>query len=141
MNLITYADAADILGVSVSTIKQALEPGREVLTKAGRRGNAGLLIEEQVRLFEGINPRTGKKKRLSLNALSSHEKQKWTELASMVDQREVYADSLDEVINEKVSSQIESLLKALNTTVTNWKENQKEVSTVSPFRVRQMALK
>lgn len=81
MKLITYAEAAGILNVSVQTLKQALEPDRNALTKAGRRGTNGLLIEEQVRLFMGNNQRTGKKKRLSLLALSPEEQVKWKRYA------------------------------------------------------------
>jgi hypothetical protein len=82
MKTITYIEAANILDISVQTLKQALEPQRSALTRAGRRGNSGLLIEEQVRLFVGINPRTGKRKRLSLNALSSDEQTLWHRYAA-----------------------------------------------------------
>jgi hypothetical protein len=86
MNLVTFRQAANILGVSVDAIYQAVEPGREVLTKAGRQGTNGLLLEEQVRLFQGINPKTGRKKRLSLNALSEKELALWKTYASQASQ-------------------------------------------------------
>lgn len=82
MTLITYIEAARILGVPVDTFYQALEPKRNVFIKAGRRGQNGLVIEEQVRLFLGNNPRTGRRKRLSLDALTIEEKKLWHRYAS-----------------------------------------------------------
>jgi hypothetical protein len=82
MKLISYTEAAQILGIKLDTLYQAVEPSRGVLTKAGRRGSNGLLCEEQVRLFLGDNPRTGRKKRLSLNALTIEERALWQKYAN-----------------------------------------------------------
>lgn len=79
MKLIFYDEAAKILEVSVDTLAHAVSRGE--LTKAGLQGNRRQLIEEQVILFTGINPRTGNKKRISLAALSPAERQAWQHYA------------------------------------------------------------
>jgi excisionase family DNA binding protein len=75
MELIFYDEAAKILAVSIDTLKQAVSRGE--LTRAGMQGNRQRLIKEQVNIFTGVNPRTGRKKRLSRDALTEYERALW----------------------------------------------------------------
>lgn len=77
MTLIFYEEAAEMLGVTIGTLKEALKPRRKAFTRVPRMGLKGQLIKEQVLLYKGINPRTGKKKRLTLESLTPEERELW----------------------------------------------------------------
>jgi hypothetical protein len=102
MNLIFYNEAAKMLDVSIDTIKHAVLRGD--LTTAGTQGNRQRLIREQVLLFSGVNPRTGNKKRISYNALSTQEQDLWIRYTDEVT-RPASPDRIDEDTIKRVVSQ------------------------------------
>lgn len=67
MHYITYREAAEILGMALTTIQHAV--GRS-LTKAPSTTQASMLIREQVELFKG-------KRQISLRLLSPDEYRTW----------------------------------------------------------------
>lgn len=104
MELISYAEAAQLLDISVGTLKEALKPQRNILTKV-RRANSPLLVKEQVMLFAGINPRTGNKKRLSLRALTPNERELWQQYADRAQAMMHPVPIVDEEIIQRVADE------------------------------------
>lgn len=111
MELIFYDKTAEILDISVGTLKEALKPNRNVLTRAGRRGVKGLLIKEQVMLFAGVNPRTGNKKRLSFEALTPEELALWHQYANEFNSAQSTAlratPEIEHLVQETVREELE----------------------------------
>lgn len=127
MQLITYEEAASMLNISVDTLRQALKPGRDVLTKVRGKGRAVFLVREQVRLFVGVNPKTGHKKRLSFEALTPQEKQDWqrcAEAANTSTSQDV--EAIESIVDQRVSKQIEPLINAFSTFIEQWQQNNKK---------------
>jgi hypothetical protein len=80
---ITYKEAASILGTTVGAIKGAVH--HKTLTKIPSISHSGLLIEEQVKLFEG-------KKQIRFTLLSDKERilwQKYKNEVNLTSEREV----------------------------------------------------
>jgi hypothetical protein len=73
---ITYAEAANQLGVSITALRSAATRG--LLTRLPRTGQKQPLIREQVMLFKG-------KSRLSLHVLNAKEKDIWSKCAKSVE--------------------------------------------------------
>lgn len=114
MERIFYDEAANILGVSVDTLAQAISRGE--LTRAGIQGNRRLLIKEQVMLFTGLNLRTGNKKRISYNGLSVQEQALWKRYADEAQRAPVGTpapvvdeDALSRIIEQRTSKIEESI--------------------------------
>ena len=113
MRLIFYQEATKILGVSYQTLLQAVSRGE--LTRAGVCEGKQQLIGEQVRLFVGNNPRTGKRKQLSYNKLSEEDKVKWNTYAEQANQPRTIVqkprivqpspDSIRKMIQEELARQ------------------------------------
>jgi hypothetical protein len=72
MTPITYEETAQLLGVTVSSLRNAATRG--VITRLPRTGQKQPLIREQVILFQG-------KPRLSLHVLNAQEKELWQQYA------------------------------------------------------------
>lgn len=134
MRLIFYEDAAYLLSIEVDTLKHAIKRG--VLTRAGRQGRKMCLFEDQVRLFVGVNPRTGHKKRLSFEALTPDEKHQWDELSALAripnTEQETSIEQLEEIIDQRVTTQLEPLRKALEG-MFNSPPKREEVPQGRPF--------
>lgn len=106
MKLIFYDEASEILGVSQDVLRQATARGD--LTRAGTEGNRQRLIKEQVMLFVGTNPRTGHKKRISRNSLSTQEQALWNHYAAEVGRpvtSAVNEDALRELVRQELLQQ------------------------------------
>lgn len=106
MELIFYDEAARLLDVSIGSLAHAVSRGE--LTKAGLLGTKQRLIKEQVMLFRGTNPRTGGKKRISYNSLTSQEQAIWNryadELASP--ERKAISDDVKKTLAELVKEEL-----------------------------------
>jgi excisionase family DNA binding protein len=103
MELISYEEAAKILGVSVSTVFSAASR-RGVLTRVARTGRNVRLIKDQVLLFV---PSTGKRKRLSLETLSDEERREWQRYKDEY----MSPDNLDDVIKQQVKQSVDEKVK------------------------------
>lgn len=121
MNLIFYDEAAKILGFSEDAVRHAAVRGD--LTRVGTEGNRQRLIREQVMLFSGINPRTGKKKRISYNALTESEKALWQKYANEYARAgQLAAASLDEetvrrMVDEGIQKSFVDMVDAITTLI------------------------
>lgn len=136
MELIFYDKAAKILEVTDSTLAHAVSRGE--LTRAGMQGNRRLLIEEQVMLFTGVNPRTGRKKRISYEGLSEQEKALWNHYACAVNSGSNAPSTLDieklidQKIKEELARQEFELLEEQESKIAQRKEK------IRPFLPREM---
>lgn len=119
MELMFYEDAAKALGVSVGTLAHAVSRGE--LTRAGIQGNRRQLIKEQVLLFTGINPRTGHKKRISYNALSTEEQALWQRYADEATHAPgtpalaIDKETVNNIVDESVQKNFIVLMEAIST--------------------------
>lgn len=76
MTPISYHDAAELLGVALTTIQHNVGAGKP-FTKVPSTSTKALLMREQVELFKG-------KSRVSLNSLSHDERVKWEGYATAI---------------------------------------------------------
>jgi excisionase family DNA binding protein len=118
MKLIFYDEAAKILGVSVQTLAQAVSRGE--ITRAGMQGNKQRFIREQVMLFDGVNPRTGNKKRISYNSLSEQEQALWNRYASEAQHPALSVTPVDdEAIRRVVSQQADTMRESIQSEIAS----------------------
>lgn len=147
MELMFYDEAARLLGVTVDTLAHAVSRGE--LTRAGIQGNRRQLIKEQVMLFTGVNPRTGRKKRISYNGLSEQEQSLWHSYANELNtvNSTLTTPNIEQFIEEKIKEEIarqelariqeEERIEARNAQL---RAQQKERLTKDyPFLVRELA--
>jgi len=112
MKLIYYDEAAKILGVSIDVLRQAAARGD--LTRAGTEGNRQRLIKEQIMLFIGTNPRTGRKRRISCNALSMEEKALWNRYAEELHNPIVTTSTVnEEMVRRAISEETSTIADAV----------------------------
>ncbi len=106
MELITHKQAADMLGVSLGTIRQAVARGD--LTRYPKPGQTQHLIKEQALLF--TNPKT----RLAVRLLSAEKQKQWYTYDDSVNQPvQVVQTHIDADNNISVELAVTEIVKAI----------------------------
>jgi hypothetical protein len=116
--LIFYDEAAKILDYSEDAVRHAAVRGD--LTRAGTQGNRQRVIKEQVMLFTGVNPRTGKKKWIRYDALDEQGQALWNRYASEAQHPALSVSPVDEeAIRRVVSQQTTAIQESVQNEVVN----------------------